>query len=71
MGGFAEVGPDHVAILAEGAAQKAEIDLAHVVAEKEKYEKRLMEIGPMDPDYDATRKKIRELIALMNVAQKK
>src|SRR4051812_6341863 len=51
LGGYAEVGPDRVSILAEGASEAAEIDLAHVIAQKEKYEKLLMEIGPMDPRY--------------------
>ena len=71
LGGYAEVGPDRVSILAEGASEAAEIDLAHVVAQKEKYEKLLMEIGPRDPRYDETRKKIKEFIALMDVAQRR
>ena len=70
-GGFAEVGPDHVSILAEGASEAGEIDLAKTIAQKEKYEKLLMEIGPMDPRYDETRKAIKELVALMTVAQRK
>lgn len=70
-GGFAEVGPDHVSILAEGAQESGEIDLAKTIAQKEKYEKLLMEIGPMDPRYDETRKAIKELVALMTVAQRK
>ena len=71
LGGFAEVGPDHVAILAEGAKEAGEIDLAHAVAQKEQYEKLLAEIGPDDPRYDDTRKKIKEYVALLNVGQKK
>lgn len=70
-GGFAEIGPDHVSILAEGASEAGEIDLAKTIAEKEKYEKLLMEIGPMDPRYDETRKAIKERVALMTVAQRK
>lgn len=70
-GGFAEVGPDHVSILAEGAQEAGEIDLAKTIAQKEKYEKLLMEIGPLDPRYDETRKAIKELVALMSVAQRK
>ena len=30
-----------------------------------------MEIGPMDPRYDETRKAIKELVAQMTVAQRK
>ena len=71
FGGFAEIGPDRVSILAEGASESGEIDLAKTVAQKEKYEKLLMEIGPMDPRYDETRKAIKELVALMTVAQRK
>ena len=70
-GGFAEVGPDHVSVLAEGATEAGEIDLAKTIAEKEKYERLLMEIGPEDPRYDPTRKAIKELVALMTVAQRK
>lgn len=70
-GGFAEIGPDHVSILAEGASEAGEIDLAKTIAEKEKFEKLLMEIGPMDPRYDETRKAIKERVALMTVAQRK
>ena len=70
-GGFAEVGPDRVAILAEGATEAGEIDLAKTIAEKEKFERLMMEIGPMDPRYDATRKAIKERVALMTVAQRK
>ena len=71
LGGFAEVGPDRVSILAEGASEAGEIDLAKTIAQKEKYEKLLMEIGPMDPRYDETRKAIKDLVALMTVAQRK
>jgi F-type H+-transporting ATPase subunit epsilon len=71
FGGFAEIGPDRVSILAEGASEAGEIDMAKTIAEKEKYEKLLMEIGPMDPRYDETRKAIKELVALMTVAQRK
>ena len=60
-----------VSILAEGAAESGEIDMAKTIAQKEKYEKLLMEIGPMDPRYDETRKAIKELVALMTVAQRK
>ncbi len=70
-GGFAEVGPEHVSILAEGAQEAGEIDLARTIAEKEKYERLLMEIGPIDPRYDETRKAIKDLVALMTVAQRK
>ena len=70
FGGFAEVGPDHVAILAEGASEAGEIDLAKTIAQKEEFEKLLMEIGPMDPRYDDTRKKIKNLVALLTVAQR-
>ena len=70
-GGFAEVGADHVSILAEGAQEAGEIDLARVIAQKEKHEKLLMEIGPLDARYDETRKAIKDLVALMTVAQRK
>ncbi len=70
LGGFAEVGPDRVSILAEGAQEAGEIDLAKTIAAKEQFEKLLAEIGPMDPRYDDTRKKIKDLVALMTVAQR-
>jgi F-type H+-transporting ATPase subunit epsilon len=70
LGGFAEVGPDHVSILAEGAQESGEIDLAKTISQKEKYEKLLMEIGPLDPRYDDTRKAIKNLVALLTVAQR-
>lgn len=71
LGGFAEVGPDHCTILAEGAQEAGEIDLAHAVSQKEQYEKLLAEIGPMDPRYDEVRKKIKEYVALLDVAQRR
>src|SRR5277367_2372439 len=38
LGGFAEIGPDHCSILAEGAQEAGEIDLAKAISQKEQYE---------------------------------
>ena len=40
-GGFAEVGPDHVTILAESAERPEEIDVARARAARERAEQRL------------------------------
>jgi F-type H+-transporting ATPase subunit epsilon len=52
-GGFAEVGPDHVTILAETAERPEEIDVARARTEREQAESRLMGRGGEDVDYPA------------------
>ena len=52
-GGFAEVGPDHVTILAETAERPEEIDVARARTEREQAESRLTGRGGEDVDYPA------------------
>ncbi len=50
-GGFAEVGPDHVTILAETAERPEEIDVAQARAELERVEGQLASRGGEEVDY--------------------
>lgn len=50
-GGFAEVGPDHVTVLAETAERPDEIDVARARAARERAEGRLSARGSAEVDY--------------------
>jgi F-type H+-transporting ATPase subunit epsilon len=67
--GYAEVGPDRVIILAEGADRAADIDLAEARMAKEQAEKRLAE--KLDhADYEKTRVELMRAMIRIQVAEK-
>jgi F-type H+-transporting ATPase subunit epsilon len=67
--GYAEVGPDRVIILAEGADRAADIDLAAARIAKEQAEKRLAE--KLDQtDYEKTRVELMRAMIRIQVAEK-
>ena len=70
-GGFLEVRPDHVIILADSAERAEEIDEARAEAAKERAEERLKERG-VAPDLDAARVEasLRRAMARLSVLEK-
>ncbi len=67
--GYAEVGPDRVVILAEGADRAADIDLAEARQAKERAEKLLSEkLG--DKDYEKARIDLMRAMIRIQVAEK-
>ena len=70
-GGFLEVRPDHVIILADSAERAEEIDEARAQAAKERAEERLKERG-VAPDLDEARVEasLRRAMARLSVLEK-
>ncbi len=67
--GYAEVGPDRVVILAEGADRAADIDLAEARLAKERAEKLLSEkLG--EKDYEKARVDLMRAMIRIQVAEK-
>lgn len=67
--GYAEVGPDRIVILAEGADRAAEIDLSEARIEKDRAEKLLAE-KLSDKDYEKTRIDLMRAMIRIQVAEK-
>jgi F-type H+-transporting ATPase subunit epsilon len=67
--GYAEVGPDRVIILAEGADRAAEIDLAEARLAKERAEKLLAE-KLSEKDYEKARVDLMRAMIRIQVAEK-
>lgn len=67
--GYAEVGPDRVIILAEGADRAADIDLAEARAAKERAEKMLAE-KLEKTDYEKARVELMRAMIRIQVAEK-
>lgn len=67
--GYAEVGPNRVVILAEGADRASEIDLAEVKLAKERAEKVLAEKGD-EKDYEKARIELMRAMIRIQVAEK-
>src|SRR5574341_1866035 len=67
--GYAEVGPDRVVILAEGADRAAEIDLAEAKLAKERAEKMLSE-NLEQKDYEKARVELMRAMIRIQVAEK-
>jgi F-type H+-transporting ATPase subunit epsilon len=67
--GYAEVGPDRVVILAEGADRASEIDLAEARLAKERAEKMLGE-GLEPKDYEKARIELLRALIRIQVAEK-
>ena len=67
--GYAEVGPDRVIVLAEGADRAAEIDISEAKLAKETAEKRLAE--KLDhADYEKTRVELMRAMIRIQIAEK-
>jgi len=69
-GGFLEVRPDKVVILADACEQAEEIDLARAEAAKHRAEERLKERAP-DVDYAAAEAALRRSLARLKVAERR
>jgi F-type H+-transporting ATPase subunit epsilon len=67
--GYAEVGPDRIVILAEGADRAADIDLSEARIEKDRAEKLLAE-KLSDKDYEKTRIDLMRAMIRIQVAEK-
>jgi F-type H+-transporting ATPase subunit epsilon len=67
--GYAEVGPDRIVILAEGADRATEIDLSEARIEKERAEKLLSE-KLADKDYEKARIDLMRAMIRIQVAEK-
>jgi len=67
--GYAEVGPDRIVILAEGADRAADIDLSEARIEKDRAEKLLAE-KLSDKDYEKARIDLMRAMIRIQVAEK-
>jgi len=67
--GYAEVGPDRIVILAEGADRAADIDLSEARIEKDRAEKMLAE-KLSDKDYEKARIDLMRAMIRIQVAEK-
>ena len=67
--GYAEVGPDRIVILAEGADRAADIDLTEARIEKDRVEKLLAE-KLTDKDYEKARIDLMRAMIRIQVAEK-
>ena len=65
--GFAEVLPDRVIVLAEGAKLPSEIDITKAEANRLEAEKELAYLSSNDPEFAAVEGKLEEAIAMINV----
>jgi len=68
-GGFAEVLPDRVIVLAETAELASEIDVERAKKAKERAEERLKELVPMDPGYAAVVAALKRALTRLKVAE--
>lgn len=67
--GYAEVGPDRIVILAEGADRAVDIDIAEARIEKDRAEKLLAE-KLLDKDYEKARIDLMRAMIRIQVAEK-
>jgi F-type H+-transporting ATPase subunit epsilon len=70
-GGFAEAGPDHVRVLAEGAEPIESIDLAGAKKRLEEAQKKLDGISPTSPDYAPQAARVKVEARRVEVAEKR
>ena len=70
-GGYCEVLPDRVIILAEKAEKAEEIDLKRAQAAKERAEKRLGDLQNADIDFDRAAVSLRRAISRIQVSSKR
>jgi F-type H+-transporting ATPase subunit epsilon len=69
-GGFLEVRPDRVIILADSAERAEEIDMERAEAAKKRAEERLAERGRIDIDEARVQASLRRAIARLSVAER-
>ena len=70
-GGFAEAGPDHVRVLAEGAEPLEGIDVAGAKARLAEAQKKLDAISPTSPEFAAQQKRVKIEARRVEVAEKR
>ncbi len=70
-GGFAEAGPEHVRVLAEGAEAIEAIDLAAAKKRLDDEQKKLDGISPTSPDYAAQAARVRVETRRVEVVEKR
>lgn len=70
-GGFAEAGPDHVRVLAEGAEPLEGIDVAAAKQRLDAAQKKLDAISPTSPDYAAQAARVKVEARRVEVAEKR
>ena len=68
MGGYAEVLPDHVAVLAEIAERAEEIDVDRARTARERAEKRLAKAGDPDTDWNRAAAALKRALVRLQVA---
>jgi F-type H+-transporting ATPase subunit epsilon len=69
-GGFCEVLPDRVTVLADIAEKAEEIDEARAVASKERAERRLAEVQNPDTDFDRATVSLKKALIRIQVSHK-
>lgn len=69
-GGFIEVTPDHVTILAEAAELKENIDLDRALRAKERAEKHLEQLKDTDKEFHMTKADLERAVNRIDVAKK-
>src|SRR5438105_1015675 len=70
-GGFAEAGPDHVRVLAEGAEALEGIDVGAAKARLAEAQKKLDAISPTSPEFAAQQKRVKIEARRVEVAEKR
>jgi len=70
-GGFVEVLPDRVTILAEAAELREEIDLERAQQAKERAQERLKQLSPGDKDYYRSEAALQRALNRLQVASQK
>ena len=68
-GGFAEVLPDRVTVLADTAELAAEIDVERARWAKERAEERLKDLVPLDPEYPVVLAALKRALTRLKVAE--
>jgi F-type H+-transporting ATPase subunit epsilon len=70
-GGFAEAGPEHVRVLAEGAETVESIDVAAAKKRLDDAQKKLDAISPTSPDFAPQAQRVRVEARRVEVAEKR
>jgi F-type H+-transporting ATPase subunit epsilon len=70
-GGYCEVLPDQVTILAERAEKAEQIDVNRALAAKERAEKRLTDLQNQDVDYGRAQLSLQRALVRLQVSQKR
>jgi F-type H+-transporting ATPase subunit epsilon len=70
-GGFMEVGPEHVIILADSAERAEEIDIAHAEEARERAQKLMQEKQREDVDFARVEASLRRSVIRLKVARRR